>query len=162
MKRRQNRCMVGILCLFLACQGVGFAACSADTGNGTGLPATATVQTEKSENFKGFEASMNGAGIAFEKQEMRKMAGKIGARCGARYGFPGEGSLRVFQFEPSNENYIKIYNRKRVTLPDGEGGGTTDDPVVAYKGVVVIVEGFQDAGLVKQIMALVSDIWYGS
>jgi hypothetical protein len=161
--------VVLIQCLLLA------AACSSDLGTGTGFPDNRTVATETVAKYRNFEDATTGAGITFEKQEMEGLAASADAQCCARYTFPSGGQLLIFQYDTSNETYIKIYNRKITRLPasevetsggdknqgsEGKNQGMREYPVVAYKGVVVVAEGFSKTAEIQQLMAFVSDQWH--
>ena len=100
-----------ILCLLFS------AGCSSDLGTGTGLPDKKTVRTDTVAKYRAFEDATTAAGITFEKEEMEALAAAADARCCARYTFPSGGSMLVFQYDTSNETYIKIYNRKTLRLP---------------------------------------------
>lgn len=132
------------------------AACSANTGNGTGRPDKNVIETSTAPKFVAFEAQLQNAGIAYKKTERKNAAKSIEAMCGASYEISG-GRLQIFQFDPSNENYIRIFNTQQVNLP--ENGSSKVVPTVAYRGVVAVVDGFSDAKLVQQLLAFVSDQW---
>jgi hypothetical protein len=133
--------------------------CSADTGNGTGLPDRNTVPTSEQSAFVRFEKQMSDAGIEYGKEELEETAKSIGAKSGAAYSF-AHGSMRVFQFYADSAQYIEIFNSKTVALPEKNGDSVVEYPAIAYRGVVVTVSDFEDAGLVKKLLGFVSDQWY--
>jgi len=134
------------------------AACSADTGSGTGRPVdNSSARTSDQAGFQSFEKQLNNAGIAYKKQEMNEAAKALDAICGAEYGISG-GNMTIFQFNAGNENYIKIYNRDEIIIP-GEDGDVRE-PVVAYRGIVIYIRGISDAELVKSLMVYASNVWH--
>lgn len=133
------------------------AACSANTGNGTGLPTKYNVKTSQLADFKAFESRLEKAGINYDKKEMKKTANLIEAICGARYQI-ADGTMTIFKFDATNENYIRIYNSNDLIIHGDEGD--IHEPVVAYRGIVIYVRGITNADLVKHLMVYASDVWH--
>jgi hypothetical protein len=132
------------------------ASCAADLGTGTGKPDKTVTPTDDVPQFVQFEEALIAEGIEWRKTEQTDAAKDLGARSGARYDIE-DGFLILFRFSTDNERYIKIFNKRRVEIE--VDGKMKEYPVVAYSGIVAILEDIEDAGTVQKIMAAVSDLW---